>query len=182
MPRKKKTDPIKHCASCGKEMNRKRMNGRLEDRNVFLKRKYCDRICMAKGQEKELCHSQSYSRTKANRHIKKKCEVCQGTKGLHVHHKDGNWQNNHLSNLQTLCSSCHRRSHSPNFIGTSIQRKPCLHCMKPAMKRGLCHSHLTRYRKYGSPLMRKVKVGSEFILMDGIEKLDRRLKLEHLAE
>jgi len=44
-----------------------------------------------------------------------KCQRCGGVPRLnlllHVHHKDGDPQNNHVENLELLCSSCHRRAH-----------------------------------------------------------------------
>jgi hypothetical protein len=42
---------------------------------------------------------------------KDKCERCQSTKFLCVHHKDENRENNKLSNLETLCKSCHQEHH-----------------------------------------------------------------------
>jgi len=36
----------KYCEYCGKKLERKRYSGRIEDFNVFAKRKYCDRECM----------------------------------------------------------------------------------------------------------------------------------------
>lgn len=40
-----------------------------------------------------------------------RCVVCPNMKSLHVHHIDGNKENNELSNLITLCSACHRAVH-----------------------------------------------------------------------
>jgi predicted DNA-binding protein YlxM (UPF0122 family) len=42
---------------------------------------------------------------------KDKCERCQSTKYLIVHHKDENRKNNIISNLETLCRSCHQAHH-----------------------------------------------------------------------
>ena len=33
-------------------------------------------------------------------------------KASHVHHKDGDWQNNDLGNLALLCRACHLKAHS----------------------------------------------------------------------
>lgn len=44
--RKQNEAIIKHCAYCGKTLERKRFNGRIEDFKVFAKRKYCNRECM----------------------------------------------------------------------------------------------------------------------------------------
>lgn len=105
----------------------------------------------------------SYRRSAAT--AKPKCEAC-GTdkRKLHVHHKDENPLNNEPSNLQTLCVSCHRLAHSPNYLGTPTHRKPCLHCSKGSVKHGLCNTHLTREKRYGDPLMKKVKIGSAWVL------------------
>jgi len=41
-----------------------------------------------------------------------KCAVCGSTENLHIHHIDGNRENNTAKNLILLCSSCHRRVHN----------------------------------------------------------------------
>jgi len=41
-------DPVKFCKACGKPLTRKRYGDRLEDRQVFLHRKYCDLKCFWK--------------------------------------------------------------------------------------------------------------------------------------
>ena len=48
-----KPTPEKYCSSCGKKLERKRFNGRLEDYGVFLRRKYCGRECASIGFRKE---------------------------------------------------------------------------------------------------------------------------------
>ena len=63
-----------------------------------------------------------------------KCEKCgwgernnfTGTIPLEVHHKDGNYKNNKIENLQVLCPNCHslvesHKSHNKN--GRSGRRK-----------------------------------------------------------
>ena len=98
------------------------------------------------------------SRREAGKFVKSACEMCAKTNcKLHVHHKDHNPLNNELSNLQTLCVSCHKLSHSPNFDVTTGQWKPCLHCDKPVYRKGLCATHLSRLKRYGDPLAKKVK-------------------------
>ena len=67
-------------------------------------------------------------------------------------------------NLRTLCASCHKLAHSPNFMATSGQRKPCSLCEMPAMRAGLCWTHHTRLMRHGDPLVRKVKHGSSWSL------------------
>ena len=50
------------------------------------------------------------------------CESCGLTRRLHVHHIDGDFTNESLSNLQTLCTHCH------NFWHALLER----HGLKPA--------------------------------------------------
>jgi formate dehydrogenase maturation protein FdhE len=49
----------------------------------------------------------SSCRTEARKHKKDYCEHCGETNKLEIDHIDGNRSNNHLTNLQTLCKSCH---------------------------------------------------------------------------
>jgi hypothetical protein len=48
------------------------------------------------------------------------CERCgfvaEHPRQLDVHHRDGNWRNNDLANLQTLCANCHRLTEMPGFF------------------------------------------------------------------
>lgn len=39
--------------------------------------------------------------------VKDKCEKCEATERLVIHHRNGDHQDNHLRNLQVLCESCH---------------------------------------------------------------------------
>ena len=50
---------------------------------------------------------QTYRRAK-----KDKCEWCGATKNLIVHHIDENRYNNELTNLVTICRSCHQKHHT----------------------------------------------------------------------
>ena len=110
MPMPKKRDPMRRCASCDEPLIRKRYNGRLEDRSAFLRRKYCDRTCMATGYVSDI----SQPGSKRRRVIKfrgQTCETCGGTRNLHAHHIDGNLDNDSPENIQTLCGSCHNTHH-----------------------------------------------------------------------
>lgn len=157
---------MKRCAACGAELCRKRFSGRLEDRTAFSRRRYCNRSCMAAGMQKEKCSSPSHSRMKAHRHQKMRCELCElSHRNLHVHHKDEDSQNNEPENLMTLCPSCHALTHSQNYDPTTGRRKPCEFCSAPARQKGWCFTHLTRYKRFGHPLARKRKIGSEWRLM-----------------
>lgn len=157
----------KNCPQCGGHMSRRRFSGRLEDRTAFLRRVYCSRKCMALSMQKEVCASKSHSRKKAARLARAECEVCGATGLLHVHHRDENPSNNILSNLQTLCPSCHQKSHSPNYTGEALLRVSCVHCEAPSYRQGLCHMHLSRMKRHGHPLAKKIKIGSSWILQIG---------------
>jgi len=164
MGRPAKPTPEKPCVACGKKLERKRFPSGLEDMAQFAARKYCDQKCMANAYIKEICKSESHTRAKAHRTVKTSCESCGKTGRLHVHHIDGNPYNNRSENLKTLCGSCHRLTHSPNYMGTPERRKSCSLCSRPVARRGYCNTHLTRFKKYGDPLMTKVKIGSEWHL------------------
>lgn len=160
----RKPDPEKYCRSCGKMLSRKRFKKTLEDMTAFLKRKYCNRRCMAQAMVKPICKSVSHSRMKAHKTILIRCEIC-GLPAKHVHHRDENPHNNEPKNLQTLCVSCHSRCHSPNFTETGERRVNCQYCNKPSMKRGLCYLHLSRFKRFGHPLAKKRKIGLHWVLM-----------------
>jgi DNA-cytosine methyltransferase len=106
----------KYCEYCGKQLQRKRFNGRLEDFTVFSNRKYCNRECMKRAYLKIGEYSQNWSNAhttarKINELIlhKEVCELCGSDTNLDIHHIDGNWQNNNLENLMCLCRSCHTK-------------------------------------------------------------------------
>lgn len=108
MPFPPKPDPVKFCEACGKQLARKRFaSGRLEDRTVFLKRRHCSQSCANSRQE--ITRSGHAYRAKPYRKLR--CEHCQTTRKLHVHHKDRNWRNDDPANLQTLCETCHLELH-----------------------------------------------------------------------
>ena len=151
--------PPKACQQCGTILQRARMNGRLEDRTTFLRRRYCGRECMALAMQKPTCNSISHSRMKAARAKAKACAHCGAKERLHVHHRDENPRNNEPSNLLTLCASCHKKSHSPNYTDEGRTRKPCEHCSRPSVRRGLCATHLTRLKRHGHPLGTKAGKG-----------------------
>lgn len=110
MPRRQKSDPVRYCEACGRTLERKRFNGRLEDRNVFLKRRYCDRKCMALAFVSDTASSSALHK-RVTRSRGTSCESCGATTRLHAHHIDGNLQNDSPTNIQTLCASCHASHH-----------------------------------------------------------------------
>jgi hypothetical protein len=82
------------------------------------------------------------------------CETCGATnKRLHVHHEDGDWSNNELSNLKVLCGACHARVHMR-------VRQRCSICGIEAHGRGLCRFHYKREVATGDPLHTRKKMSS----------------------
>lgn len=116
-PRKDIKEAERYCKYCGKKLERKRFNGRLEDFGVFTKRQYCNRECMKRDYLKVGETDANWSNAHAsarniNKLILKKdhCEICGSKQNLDIHHIDGNWQNNNLDNLICLCRSCHMKT------------------------------------------------------------------------
>ena len=54
---------------------------------------------------------------------------------LEIHHIDGDWSNNALENLETLCLPCHKEHHKPHRI-CSVEGCGGAHAAK-----GLCRPH-----------------------------------------
>lgn len=146
-----------YCQYCGKKLERKRFNGRLEDFSVFKKRKYCNRMCMRMSMLKIGNHNQEYRvshQTAVNimklQEIDKRCLICGKTGKVDVHHKDNDYKNNNLENLMYLCRSCHMKEHR--------NKQKCKICGEPMKAFGYCNKHYIRYKKYGNPL--KTKYGN----------------------
>lgn len=164
-----------NCQNCGKKLTRKLYKNREESIHNFAKRRFCDRSCMAMKMEgvTKVANAKN-GRRQSQKKAAANCEICGRTAlqtRLYVHHKDENPMNNDSSNLTTLCGSCHKRSHLPSFEATTLQRVACENCNKPSVKNRLCNTHLSRLKRYGNPLAKKRKIGSEWVLMiqDGKE-------------
>jgi 5-methylcytosine-specific restriction endonuclease McrA len=104
MGQPKKKDPVKYCERCGVKLERARINGRLEDRNVFLRRKYCSLTCA--NSKPDSTSKQTYL-WRARKLRKDHCEACGTKKSLQAHHIDQNQKNNAPENIETLCKHCH---------------------------------------------------------------------------
>ena len=143
---------MKNCKHCSAPMERKRINGRLEDFTVFQKRKFCDQKCMAEAMLKE--DPSRSARNKMSRKIglKPACEKCGTTQKLAIHHQDRNWRNNDPSNLQTLCGSCHTSlHHACGEISPAQPKPPCMYCGKQSYRAGVCSTCRTRIMTHGTP-------------------------------
>lgn len=147
-----KPTPEKYCEYCGAKLERKRYGKRIEDYNVFLRRKYCNRDCMRKSYVKKDGGQLYTPAHKSAREImyligqrEKVCELCGATKSIDVHHKDGDYKNNSLDNLMIVCRSCHMKLHHP--------KSKCKICGAPVKGHGLCEKHLIRLKRHGSPFM-----------------------------
>lgn len=152
VPQTIKPTPLKFCAACGTKLERKRLkNGQLESLLHFSRRPYCDRACMAAGfRAKPKTGSPSWMTAHLRaRQLKPSgpCESCGSSRNVDVHHRDGDWQNNALENLQRLCRSCHNKQHR--------KRASCMVCGEPAKGLGYCEKHYQRFKKWGDPLMVK---------------------------
>lgn len=111
-----KLTPEKFCCFCGKKLERTRFaSGRLEDLSAFLRRKFCNRICMSKDFDRRPVKDNPQWMT-AHYHARKllqktHCYICGATFNLDIHHIDENWRNNSLMNLMCVCRSCHLKLH-----------------------------------------------------------------------
>ena len=148
MPMPRKATPEKYCLFCGRKLERKRLrNGRLETLHDFNRRKFCDQDCMAKDfSQRPVKDDPQYtvSHKRARRLIPSgPCSKCGSPNASDVHHKNGNWRDNSLDNLERLCRSCHIKKHR--------QVKLCIICGKPQTGLGYCEKHYRRFRKYGNP-------------------------------
>lgn len=49
-------------------------------------------------------------RSLATLHLGSKCKCCGSLEKLQIHHVDGSWKNNDVSNLELLCWDCHKKT------------------------------------------------------------------------
>jgi hypothetical protein len=155
------------CQHCSTPLVRKQFPSGPEAIGNFEKRKFCDRTCMANWMEGRMkVEAIKNSRRQSAKTVGLECEICsRSDTRLSVHHRDENPMNNDPSNLQTLCGSCHSRCHSPNYAADGVTRINCAFCNEPSVKRGVCHTHLGRWKRHGHPLAKKRKIGSDWVLM-----------------
>ena len=144
-----KPDPEKFCDNCKARLSRKRINGRMEDMAVFVRRRYCNRACMAAAMLQPDPSRKGYG-IRARKHLKSNCENCGTTQKLSIHHADRNWKNNDPANLKTLCTSCHTSlHHAAGEISPKQEKPPCRLCGRVSYRSGLCNTCRTRMRRSG---------------------------------
>ena len=153
----------KKCAHCGERMERKRYNGRLEDYSAYRRRKYCSKACSGMANRKAN-PGKSALHKRAQAFKAQSCEECNSTMNLHVHHLDNNPANNTRSNTMTLCGSCHLRWHWKHGK-TQPASPPCKICGRPSRKLAMCQLHYQRLKKYGDPLLTKIRRGQSYELV-----------------
>lgn len=159
MPSLPRAVPTRYCRYCRRQLHRKLFGSRLEDRAVFLRRKYCDTTCMSLAFRK-IQPTLGALRKRAVRFRKLACEECGIQITLSIHHLDGNPANNDPLNLKTLCNSCHQKWHwAHGRINSPNRRKalPCTACGQPSRRWGMCQKHFQRWKKYGDPHLSKTQ-------------------------
>lgn len=166
MAHPRKQEPLKFCEHCGRQLTRKRYNGILEDLGVFTCRKYCDQQCAGLAQRKDDPTVDAY-RKRVYKHKKDHCQECRATENLQIHHIDGNPKNNRLSNLMTLCGSCHTKWHWNNGKTMPRERLTCKVCgVQPErLHGGMCQKHYRRSLLYGDPFLTKRRHGSQYVIV-----------------
>ena len=116
----RKTIEVK-CYNCGKTIKRSPSKLKMARHGFY----FCGRKCKEEAQKLEgKCpeirpahfgtgSGENHYRELMKEEMKLGCISCNETNGylLVVHHKDGNRQNNIKSNLEVVCSNCHRKRH-----------------------------------------------------------------------
>ncbi len=118
MAHPRRIEEDRFCKCCGKKLERKRFNNRLEDYSVFSKRLYCDKECMrkdwiGKSQTQSYRNSHQTARTTAILFFPEItiCAICGKVGKMDIHHINEDWQDNRPENLVVLCRSCHMKIH-----------------------------------------------------------------------
>jgi hypothetical protein len=170
-----KQEPPKRCAACSEILLRKQFNGRLESINVFLRRKYCNRGCMAAAMVKPVVKRQTYLQRARPRRLDH-CEICQASGiRLTIHHKNRIWSDNQPGNLQTLCSSCHTSlHHASGEISKRLEQRPCESCGLVGLRK-TCNTCRSRIKRYGADLVKQL--GPNFYWRRAFALIPRRNEL-----
>lgn len=144
----------KYCLICNAELViRVSPSGLRESPSALARRKFCSLRCSG-AQNALRANARGLSWDAAHRRARQikdpgNCEVCLSSLNIEIHHRNENWRDNTLENLQRLCSSCHKKAHS--------HKLPCELCGKPSHARRLCNRHYLRWKTLGDP--RLVRIG-----------------------
>lgn len=159
--------PQKFCAWCGEPLLRKRYGTQLEDRSVFMRRKFCDLKCFAEAKTSAE-PSLAALRKRHQKNVQKgsTCANCGTKQLLGLHHFDGDPANNSPENVTTLCASCHTRWHWEHGKVPAQVSPPCRVCGKKSRGHSMCQKHWLRFKQYGDPLLTKrLGAGGQFYLV-----------------
>jgi len=90
---------------------------------MFKLRRYCGFACQSAAMRKR---PEEVTRGIASRHARRlkpaqPCERCGTKRRSQVHHKDRNYLNNALENLERLCHWCHMQEHAPEIQARSAR-------------------------------------------------------------
>ena len=106
------------CLHCGETLARKVFYASVEPQSVFEARKYCSRLCSKADQRGRRITADNVSYGGAHRWARTlcppgPCASCGKDGKTEVHHKNRNWRDNSLGNLERLCQPCHIKVHRP---------------------------------------------------------------------
>lgn len=144
-PKKKVYHCSRSCANAGRVVGVKTIKCSKCLNEVIVSKKAYKKTCENCKPKKRVCSKQKCEdilNGKTQRSFKKdlifkfgykvkKCEICniidwQGKSlTFHVHHIDGNYLNNMLSNLQVLCPNCHSQTENWGFKKRHKKTKNC---------------------------------------------------------
>ena len=111
----------KPCPVCGKMFGPLHQDSpnrilRSKARYMFTLRRYCSASCAGYGQRHDPGRK-AKTRTAASKTARRlkpprPCERCGETRRSQVHHRDRDFMNNALDNLERLCQWCHGQEHA----------------------------------------------------------------------
>jgi len=88
-----------------------------------------------------------------------KCELCEETQKIEIHHIDNNPNNNKIANLILLCWSCHKKAHFGKDWGKgNREEKQKGYCKKwRKNNKEKAREYGKKYRKENPKKIRKIK-------------------------
>jgi hypothetical protein len=118
----------KPCEVCGLVMRPRWQDSpdaqrRGRARHAFKSVRTCSPKCQGELQRRDPARqakTRSGAANTAKRLLPKRpCERCGETRQSQVHHKNRDWLDNRLENLERLCKWCHAKEHSPEYAASS---------------------------------------------------------------